>query len=108
MINCSEVWKEKLPELLKLSFIGLVQCSSTAACERGFSRLNIIKNKFRNRLKRDAVDALIRISVEGPELEDYDFCASIDLWRQSKAYRHIFTGIPLEHDECKALVDLID
>ena len=54
------------------------------------------------------MDALIRISVEGPELEDYDFCASIDLWRQSKAYRHIFTGIPLEHDESEAFVDLID
>ena len=43
MINCNYAWKEKLPELLKLSLIGLIQCSSTAACERGFSPLNLIK-----------------------------------------------------------------
>ena len=99
MINCNDVWKEKLPELLKIALIGLIQCSSTAACERGFSRLNLIKNKFRNRLKNNAVDALMRISIEGPELEEHDFNASILLWRESKAYRHIFTGTSQEHDD---------
>ena len=34
-------------------------------------------------LKRDVIDALIRISVEGPELEDYEFNASINVWRES-------------------------
>ena len=67
MIKCNEVWKEKLQELLKISMIGLIQCSFTGTCERDFSCLNIIKNKFRNRLKRDRIHALIRISVEGFE-----------------------------------------
>ena len=58
MIKCNDVWKEKLPELLKLSLIGLIQCSSTT-WEWGFSRLNLIKNKFRNRLKTNAVDTNI-------------------------------------------------
>ena len=61
--------------------------------------LNLIKNKFRNRLKTNAVDALIQISIEGPELEEHDFNASILLWRESKAYRHIFTGTSHEHDD---------
>ena len=72
IIDCSKVYREKLLKLLNLSFIGLLQCSSTAAYERGFGRLNAIKNSFGTKLKRDVVDAFICISVEGPELEDYD------------------------------------
>jgi TnpA family transposase len=79
--------------------IGLIQCSSTAACERGFNRLYLIKNKFRKRLKNNAIDALIRISIKGPKLEEHDFNASLLLWQESKAYCHIFTGTSHEHDD---------
>ena len=41
MINFNDVSKEMLHELLKLALIWLIQCSSTATCERGFSRLNL-------------------------------------------------------------------
>ena len=64
------MWKEKLPELLKILLIWLIQCSSMATYERGFSRLNLIKNKLRNRLKSNVVEAFIRISIEEHELEE--------------------------------------
>ena len=99
MISCNDVWKQKLPKLLKLSLIRLIQCFSTTTCERSFSRLNLIKNKFKIRPKSNVVDALIQVSIEGPELEEHYLSANIRLWRESKAYHHIFTVTSHEHDD---------
>ena len=84
MINCNDVWKEKIPKLLKLSLIGLTQCSSMTVCERGFSCLNLINNKLRNRLKSSLVDALIWISIEWHEVEKHNLSASILFWWERK------------------------
>ena len=105
----NKVWKEKLPELLKLSLIGLIQCSSIATCERCISHLNLINNKFRNRLKSNMVDEFIWISIEEPELEKHDFSANIFLWWERKEYHHIYTKTSHEHhDDIEDFMEDID
>jgi hypothetical protein len=50
----------------------LVLPVSAAVCERGFSAQKRIKSDTRASLHSDTVEDLIRISVEGPSLEDFD------------------------------------
>lgn len=58
----------------------LVLPISAAVCERGFSTQNRIKSDVRASLHTDTVEDLIRISVEGPELMDYDARQDVKLW----------------------------
>ncbi|MCO5608785.1 hypothetical protein L7F22_063001 [Adiantum nelumboides] len=84
--------REKYPMLLRLAEIAMLQCSSTVACERGFSAQNSIKTKLRSHLSTQNLDALMRISIEGPSLIAYDFEDAIMLWRNgAKTSRHIFS-----------------
>ncbi|MCO5565151.1 hypothetical protein L7F22_018824 [Adiantum nelumboides] len=83
--------KEKYPMLLTLANIALLQCCSTAACERGFSKQNLIKSKLRNHLNVRTVESLMRISIEGPSLRDFDFSDAIEMWRLgAKTSRHLY------------------
>lgn len=47
-------------------------------CERGFSAQKWIKSDMRSCLNPDTVEDLIRISTEGPELEDFGVKESVD------------------------------
>ena len=58
----------------------LVLPVSAAVCERGFSAKNRIKSDTRVSLHSDTVEDLIRISVEGPSLEDFDARESVGSW----------------------------
>lgn len=58
----------------------LVLPISSAICERGFSSVNRIKSDARASLHTDTVEDLIRISVEGPKLEDYDAEQDVKVW----------------------------
>ncbi|CAL8398102.1 unnamed protein product [Boreogadus saida] len=51
-----------------------------AVCERGFSSVNRIKSDVRSSLHTETVEDLIRISVEGPQLEDYDARQDVKQW----------------------------
>ncbi len=50
----------------------LVLPVSAAVCERGFSAQKRIKSDTSASLHSDTVEDLIRISVKGPSLEDFD------------------------------------
>ena len=39
-----------------------------------------IKNTARNQLKTETLDKLIQLSVEGPELDEFDFEQAATLW----------------------------
>ena len=83
--------REKYPMLLRLAHVALLQCCSTACCERGFSIQNIIKNKLRNQLNTRTLEALMRVSIEGPPIRDFDFTEAINLWKQgAKTSRHLY------------------
>ncbi|MCO5547158.1 hypothetical protein L7F22_000601 [Adiantum nelumboides] len=83
--------RAKYPMLLILAHLSMLQCASTASCKRGFSIQNIIKSKLRKALTTRSMDALMQISMEGPNVEDFDFSKSIDMWRNTaKTSHHIY------------------
>ena len=61
---------------------------NSVPAERGFSQLNIIKNKLRNRLSEERLDELMRISINANNFVDYDFQAAAERFRRLKERRH--------------------
>ena len=59
--------REQYPEIMKLFKLSLLIISSTANVKRGFSVLNLIHTKQRNRLTVKHIDRLIRIVLVGTE-----------------------------------------
>ena len=51
---------------------------TNAKLERMFSRIGRVKTDFRNRLERKHLDACLRISEEGPSVEDFNPDEAID------------------------------
>ena len=56
-------YRETFPHLWKLVQILLVLPLNTAACERGFSLMNIVKTNRRNRLSDELLDQLMVVSL---------------------------------------------
>ncbi|KAK3283849.1 hypothetical protein CYMTET_8472 [Cymbomonas tetramitiformis] len=56
---------------------------TTACCERGFSKMGIIKTALRNRMSTCTLSALMMCSINGPELKDTEAVHSLVL----KAYK---------------------
>ena len=65
-----------LPLILSLPFC-------TAECERTFSAMNYIKNKYRNRLKKILNDLLLLYTACKPELNE------IDIDKAAKKVAHV-------------------
>lgn len=72
--------KGMYPNLTSLASIAAILPVSTAECERAFSAMKRIKTDLRNRMKTSTLDCLMRISIEGPELECFDYEKAADLW----------------------------
>ena len=78
---------DMFPNLAKLAAIGLIIPMSTADCERGFSALGRIKTDLRNRLSSKVLNALMTISIEGPDDNEFPFertCAIWSGWRNRR------------------------
>ena len=73
----------------KLACIALTLPVSTADVERGFSTINRIKTEPRNRLNTETLDRLIRLSCEGPCINEFDYNTAAKVW-SSKSNRRIF------------------
>lgn len=76
-----------LPQFCKVANIAKTVPVSTADCERGFSAVKRIKTVLRNRLKTETLDCLLRISVEGPQLKDFDFDSAATFWASRRNRR---------------------
>ncbi|WAR27958.1 hypothetical protein MAR_013662, partial [Mya arenaria] len=63
--------KEAMPNFRLLAAVGLLLQTSTADCERGFSTLKRVKTAQRNRLQNEALNAVLRVSMEGPSVADF-------------------------------------
>ena len=61
------------PQLLKVAQICLVVPVSTADCERGFSAMVRVKSKLRKQMSNKTLNYCLRILIEGPEMEHFDF-----------------------------------
>lgn len=75
--------REQYPNLLTLITLAITMPVSTADCERGFSKHNLIKTRIRARLKTENVGMLMKMSVDTPELskmEQFDFARAFQIW----------------------------
>lgn len=80
MLLCKDPYKTDLKDILHLVEILLVLPISAAGCERMVSAQNRIKSSLRASLKTTTLEGLIRISAQGPSLEDFDPTPSVDRW----------------------------
>lgn len=80
---------DRFPYLANLLAIVVTLPISRSSCERGFSTMNIIKNKLRSNLKQDSMNSLMFINLNGPSLKDFNPEKSIDKWYfKAKSQRH--------------------
>ena len=82
----------KFSNILNIIELLLITPVSNAIVERMFSTMARMKPKLRNRMSRDKLDSLLRISEEGPQVKDYDPTAAIDHWYGQKKRRIGFGG----------------
>ena len=98
MLSLQKFWvlicrshKEQYPHLIKLAHACMAIPITTATCERGFSTQNRIKTKIRNRLKTKSLDILMRLSEEGPPVNEMDYNRPAKIWYEAKE-RRLFKG----------------
>ncbi|MCO5597856.1 hypothetical protein L7F22_051941 [Adiantum nelumboides] len=80
-------WQDSFPNLMKLWQVVLVLPASTVACERGFSKQNLIKDDMRTRLTIKTLDDLMRVSLTGPKTEEVEWDRVFDIWKGAKERR---------------------
>ena len=61
--------------------------ASTVACERGFSRQNIIKDIRRTKLSLDTLDDLMRVSLTGIDSAMVEWDRVYEIWKDAKEIR---------------------
>ena len=78
---------ELTPQIQTLYEIKAVVPFNTAMCERGFSRMKLIKSALRNRLYIETLDALLTIGLVGPDYVTVDsegfFEEVVKVWEDS-------------------------
>lgn len=81
---------DELRGMLVLLEIMMTISSSTAACERGFSCMNNQKTTLRTTLSHSTLDDIMRISIDGPPLEELKADSHVQSWiSNAKGSRHI-------------------
>ena len=65
--------------------------SSTCQCERGFSCMNQQKTKDKVSMNHDTLNDIMLISVDGPELAQFDQKRAVNSWLSS-GKRRLDTG----------------
>nr|XP_055052185.1 uncharacterized protein LOC129437856 [Misgurnus anguillicaudatus]XP_055052186.1 uncharacterized protein LOC129437856 [Misgurnus anguillicaudatus] len=66
-------WANLYPFLSLLASIALVIPISSVHCERDFSTMNRVKTDLRNQLQGEHLSACLRISINGPQTEDFPY-----------------------------------
>ncbi|KAH7331895.1 hypothetical protein KP509_20G056100 [Ceratopteris richardii] len=82
-------WHSTYSIILKLWQIVLVLAVSSVACERGFSKQNLIKTSMRQSLKVKTLDMLMRISLNGPNLSEMDWVEIHKIWELQKCRKFV-------------------
>ena len=68
------------PYFVKLAQVCLTLPISTADCERAFSTMRRIKSRLRSEMNNNTLNHCMRISIEGPQLQDFDFDSAVRTW----------------------------
>ena len=80
MLLSKDPYKTDLKDILHLVEILLVLPISAAGCERMVSAQNRIKSSLRASLKTPTLEGLIRVSAQGPSLDNFDPAPSVNRW----------------------------
>lgn len=80
--------KTEYQNLIKMAALALAHPVHTADCERAFSTQNAVTTPQRNRLSATNINHLMRVTLEGGKLNEFDFYKAISIWR-SENCRHI-------------------
>ena len=75
------------PNTSKLAQIGLLLPISTVDCERAFSTMRRIESRLRSEMSNATLNHCMRISFEGPCMEEFDFNTAIETWSNLKKRR---------------------
>jgi len=75
------------PMLAFLAAVALTVPMSSVDCERGFSRQNLIKTRIRSALHPISLDRLLKMSIEGPPISEFDFDKAFEVWAGQKPRR---------------------
>jgi hypothetical protein len=62
---------------------------SNGRVERLFSTMKLIKSDRRSSLSEDRLDHLVRITIDGPSLAQWDATDAVRLWWKSKQRRQV-------------------
>ena len=81
-IQSSDAYGGIFSEMFKLMNIILALPVGTATVERSFSQMKMIKTRLRNRLNDSNLTRLMRIAIEGPELNSVNFAEILDIFKQ--------------------------
>ncbi|KAG1673513.1 hypothetical protein GQR58_015535 [Nymphon striatum] len=79
MINLALKHKDMYSGSAEVAARFIIAPVSTVECERGFSKQNLVKTCLRNSMSVSALDNLMRISIDGPSLENFDFKVAFKL-----------------------------
>ena len=78
------------PNLAQFARICRVIPIHTADVERTFSQLKLIKTRTRNRMNEKTLDSLLRIALEGPDVDKFPVAEAVEVWASQKN-RQIFS-----------------
>ena len=70
------------PETFKILNIFLALPIGTASMEQSFSHLKMIKTRLRSLLSDCSVAQLMRISIEGPEIDALEFEEILEIFKE--------------------------
>ena len=82
--------RNSFPVISKLLEFIVVLPMSSVPCERGFSKHNRIRTKFRQQLIVGTVKSLMFVSVNGP---DPDYLQPLEHWKKRRKRRHIYCSV---------------
>ena len=68
----------------------LITPFTNAKVERMFNRMKRVKTDWRNKLRRDRLESLLRISEEGVSIDDYNPDRALEQWYQEKSLTNFF------------------
>ena len=86
-IFCVTELHTNFPNMAKLWQAVLTIPASTVACERGFSRQNIIKDVRRTKLSLATLDALMRVSLTRLDSSMVEWDRVYEMWKDAKERR---------------------
>ena len=75
------------PNLSKLAQVFMALPIGTADCERGFSTMKRIKTRLRSQMSNVTLNHCMRISMEAPALDTFDFDTALNSWSALKKRR---------------------